>query len=369
MLTNRSGGWDLHIVGGFLGSGKTTAIIGAAKHMMSQGWRVGVVTNDQGRYLVDTAFFKATAVPSVEVTGGCFCCNYDDLDAQLAQLRKTASPDVIFAESVGSCADIVATVVKPLLALKPEGGGAPASFTVFADARLLRRRLLDQPMPFSDDVVYLFDKQIEEAGMLVVNKRDLLTQRESAEVMILARKRYPDKTVRLQNSLNQEDVEGWVAALVNGSATPPDASLEIDYARYGAGEANLAWLDERLTCGVTAGQGREVALTFIGGVVSHLQARQIPIGHLKFIVTDGDTKVKVSFATLAVEGWRDEVPVLAGGRVEILVNARVEADAEDLRALVEEAVAETTEVTGAACTVSDVAAFHPSFPNPTRRLP
>lgn len=64
---------DLHIVGGFLGSGKTMAIIGAAKHMMAYGRRVDVVTNDQGRYLVDTAFFRSEAVPTVEVTGGCFC--------------------------------------------------------------------------------------------------------------------------------------------------------------------------------------------------------------------------------------------------------------------------------------------------------
>ena len=78
---------------------------------------MGVVTNDQGKYLVDTAFFRLSDLPAVEVTGGCFCCNYDDLDARLAQLIATAHPDVIFAESVGSCADIVATVVKPLLEL------------------------------------------------------------------------------------------------------------------------------------------------------------------------------------------------------------------------------------------------------------
>ena len=49
----------LHLVGGFLGSGKTTAIAAAAKLLMAQGLRVGVVTNDQGKYLVDTAFFAA----------------------------------------------------------------------------------------------------------------------------------------------------------------------------------------------------------------------------------------------------------------------------------------------------------------------
>jgi G3E family GTPase len=126
----------LHLVGGFLGSGKTTAIAAAAKHLMAQGKRVGIVTNDQGRYLVDTAFFRSLNMPAVEVTGGCFCCNYNDLDARLSQLQAQAQPDVIFAESVGSCTDIVATVVKPLLQLNQ----TPATLSVFVDCRLLERR-------------------------------------------------------------------------------------------------------------------------------------------------------------------------------------------------------------------------------------
>jgi len=86
---------DLHIVGGFLGSGKTTAITWASKLLMAQGKRVGVVTNDQGKYLVDTAFFQLSNIPAVEVTGGCFCCNYDDLEKRINQLKETQQPDVI----------------------------------------------------------------------------------------------------------------------------------------------------------------------------------------------------------------------------------------------------------------------------------
>ena len=99
---------NLHLAGGFLGSGKTTAIIGAAKYLMAKGLRVGVVTNDQGKYLVDTSFMRFSNLPTVEVTGGCFCCNYDDLNQRLDELIAAAHPQVIFAESVGSCADIVA---------------------------------------------------------------------------------------------------------------------------------------------------------------------------------------------------------------------------------------------------------------------
>ncbi len=153
---------QLHIVGGFLGSGKTTAILTAARSLMAQGKKVGIITNDQGRFLVDTAFFRLANLPAVEVTGGCFCCHYDDLDARVNELIAAQAPDVIFAESVGSCADLVATVVRPLLELRPEGE-PPASFSVFTDSRLLRLYLKGESLPFCEEVLYIFRKQIEEA--------------------------------------------------------------------------------------------------------------------------------------------------------------------------------------------------------------
>lgn len=358
----------LHIVGGFLGSGKTTAIIGAAKMLMSRGQRVGVVTNDQGRYLVDTAFFQSARVPAVEVTGGCFCCNYDDLDAQLSALKDVAQPDVIFAESVGSCADIVATVVKPLRQLQHDTDFDSTSFSVFADARLLRRRLLSLPMPFSDEVVYLFDKQIEEAGLLVVNKRDLLAPETVAELDALTRQRFPEKSVRLQNSLKTEGIAAWLSALEAGEATPPTSVLDIDYGRYGAGEAALAWLDESLMFNVAPGSGRALVIAFIGGLLSRLERHRSGIGHLKFIVSAGDVMAKASFPSLDVGAWGDQIPTLPGEVISVLVNARVETSATGLRDLVSAAVEDAVAEMDATYSVKDLAAFHPGFPNPTHRI-
>ena len=260
---------DFHIVSGFLGSGKTTAIIAASKLLMSEGKRVGVVTNDQGKYLVDTAFFESEDVPAVEVSGGCFCCHYDDLDARLTQLKQTAQPEVIFAESVGSCADIVATVVKPLLELRADTF-APTSFSVFADARMLRRRMQNLPMPFSDDVVYIFDKQIEEAGILVINKRDLISEGDAEQLLAKARSTYPDKVVRLQNSLTKTDIEEWLALLTNPATILPVNSLDMDYQRYGAGERQLAWLDETLTLHTEEGMGRKAVITFLATLMQDI---------------------------------------------------------------------------------------------------
>ncbi|MDR0287724.1 MAG: cobalamin synthesis protein P47K, partial [Clostridiales bacterium] len=93
----------LIIIGGFLGSGKTTVILELAKRFLSLGQKVGIVTNDQGSELVDTEFLRANGLSVLEVTGGCFCCNFDEFTRKVEELAKSEMPDVILAEPVGSC--------------------------------------------------------------------------------------------------------------------------------------------------------------------------------------------------------------------------------------------------------------------------
>jgi Ni2+-binding GTPase involved in maturation of urease and hydrogenase len=358
---------NLHLVGGFLGSGKTTAIINAAKMLMDQGRRVGVITNDQGKYLVDTAFFRLAAIPALEVTGGCFCCNYDDLNSRLAQIIQAAQPEVIFAESVGSCADIVATVVRPLLELA-QGSARPTSFSVFSDARMLRRRLLGQELPFSEDVVYIFDKQIEEAGLLVVNKVDLLPGQAdgqpAAEMRALLAERYPQKECLFQTSLTLAGVRPWLEQVESGRLELAAGALEMDYARYGAGEARLAWVDEEIVLRFPAGQGRAVLREFFSRVTGAIAASGAGIGHLKFILSGGPSGAKLSFAAIADPSEIERIPEIQGEEAALLVNARVEMPADALRDLLRQSLDEA----GAGYTIKNEAAFHPPQPNPTYRL-
>src|SRR3954465_14083564 len=102
------------MVGGFLGAGKTTTLARLARFYMARGQKVGLVTNDQAQGLVDTPRLRAQGFPVEEVPGACFCCRFDDLVGRVGQLESAERPDVILAEPVGSCTDLVATVVQPL---------------------------------------------------------------------------------------------------------------------------------------------------------------------------------------------------------------------------------------------------------------
>jgi Ni2+-binding GTPase involved in maturation of urease and hydrogenase len=357
----------IHIVGGFLGSGKTTAIISAARQLIAQGQRVGVVTNDQGKFLVDTQFIRSENIPAVEVTGGCLCCNYDDFEEKMAELNDSARPDVIFAESVGSCADIVATVIRPLSKMS-RVGLVPSSFTVLADSRLLKARLNGVSMPFSEDVVYLFDKQLEEAGLILVNKSELLEPAELESLVSMARDRFKGVEIRCQNSLDNASVDWWVTQLASDSCAIPTSDLEIDYRRYGAAESEMAWLDQKLRLYTPEGRYADFLPELLNGIESDIVARKWPVGHLKFMLSDGHQQQKVSFTTASTHASLD-LSRFKGKEIQLLINARIVAPAELLAEQIGKTVAEHAKKSGFEIRQSVVDGFHPADPKPVHRFP
>jgi G3E family GTPase len=288
----------INMVGGFLGSGKTTAISGASKLLVEQGKRVGIITNDQGKHLVDTAFFRAQDFPALEVTGGCFCCNFHDLSDQIEKIALEYDPDVIFAESVGSCADIVATVVKPLQQIRDDLGEL-ASYSVFVDVRLLIRYLQGEELPFSEDVSYIFTKQIEEAGLIVVNKIDLVEKIDKNNLKKLISEKYSGKQMLFQNSLDQQDVADWLEQIQDRRHLQDIQSLEIDYERYARGEQQMAWVDRHYHISkkdqITSDEMSEI----IFHLVSSISEKSGIAGHVKFQLQSNKYRQKLSFPTLA----------------------------------------------------------------------
>src|SRR5947209_18475856 len=159
------------MIGGFLGAGKTTTVARLARFYMNRGQRVGLVTNDQAQDLVDTNSLRAQGFPVEEVAGACFCCRFDDLVGQVGRLQQNERPDVILAEPVGSCTDLVATVVQPLRDLygtRFQVAPYPVLFKPSHGLRILR----NDTGGFSPKAAYIFRKQLEEADAIVVNRLD-----------------------------------------------------------------------------------------------------------------------------------------------------------------------------------------------------
>lgn len=355
----------LYLLSGFLGSGKTTAIHQACLQLMKKGLQVGVITNDQGAQLVDSAFIKSFQIPGREVVNGCFCCNYTQLETGIQSLKKENNPDIIFAESVGSCTDIIATVIKPLQQFHPE---LEIVLSVFADAAILLKTTESIPFCFDDDVNYIYEKQLEEADVLIVNKADLLNDKQLQSLRDKANKMFLPKKILFQNSLKEKDIQKWLITLADFNGSIHRNSLDINYDKYGTGEAKLAWLDGELEITTRGDNAVDVAVILINKLYHKIQHHQYPIGHLKFLIQAKDWQRKISFTSLHEPEVRQTHSLMKFQQVHLLINARVQVLPEILKNICQEAINETTKNKDAAILNKGLTAFQPGYPKPEYRI-
>ena len=350
----------IHLLNGFLGSGKTTAIREACIQLMQNGVKVGVITNDQGIKLVDGNFFGSLRIPNRQVVNGCFCCNYEQFESNMASLVSSDEPDVIFAESVGSCTDIIATVVKPLQKFHPD---VRLTFSVFADARLLLMMLKNKSPFFDESVRYIYHKQLEEASVIIINKIDLLSIEDAALLRELIKQQFNGRKLRYQNSTAPGCVREYLAFL-DDSPYQYEDSLVLDYEIYGAGEAKLAWVDQELMIHSAEKNAAREAKELIKNIYEKINDFRLPIGHLKFLVND---ETKISFTAIS-----DASAIMLDNRpahtARVLMNARVQTDPEELSRIIADAIEATERWSGCKITVDSRAAFQPGFPTPTHRM-
>jgi Ni2+-binding GTPase involved in maturation of urease and hydrogenase len=349
----------IHLLSGFLGSGKTTAAANAARNLLNKGAKVGVITNDQGINLVDSAFFKSLDIPYRQVVDGCFCCNYNELDANIELLMNQYKPDTIFAESVGSCTDIVATVMKPLLKFRRD---IEVTVSTFADIRLLLMILNAESQVFDEKVKYIYLKQLEEAGVIIISKIDLAEKEQVDEAKRLLSESYPGKIVLCQDSFNEHQLNHWLDTLDSLLVAEMLKSLNIDYDIYAEGEAKMAWFDQELEI-----SGDAVSRTvdfLIKSIYEKTVAANYPIGHLKFMI---DGKEKLSFTVCDNESEIKGV-FIDQDRCNLLINARVQIKPDLLSAIVSDSVRQAEQEFN--CTIKELsmASFQPGYPKPTHRL-
>lgn len=352
----------IHLLTGFLGSGKTTSIQQACRALQKKGLRAGVITNDQGIRLVDGYLFNSLGIPEKQVGNGCFCCNYADLDKNISALVDEHRPDIIFAESVGSCTDIIATVMKPLLRYRQLNN---VTLSVIVDTRLLHMLLKKHGRIFHEDVEYIYFKQIEEAEIIVLNKNDLADPLMLNEVMVFLHQHYPGKKLVLQNSLFESGISGWLDELSFHAGNASLLSLEINYDKYASGESLMGYLDQEFIVRSDNGRAEEAALFCINTFVDLVKASGNIIGHMKFWLND---KYKLSFTSTTSYGPGNDINIEHTSACSLIVNARVQAAPEELNSLMLEAIEKTQLHTGITISDNTASFFKPGYPRPLHRI-
>ena len=346
------------VVGGFLGSGKTSLILAAARLLEQRGMRCAVILNDQGKELVDTRHAEAQGVLAREVTGGCFCCRFSGLLDLIEELRDRGL-DVIFAEPVGSCTDISATVFGPLLGEGQRYRVAP--FTVLIDPARETELFREDA---DSDMAFLFQKQLQEADLVCVTKADLYPEADGPPGLTPISSGH---AARWLSAKTGQGVQEWLDEILFGAIEAGGTTLDIDYARYARAEAALAWLNLSFVLEPALAVSPALVVgPFLDALDVALTEAEIPIVHLKVFDNSACGWVKAAHCANGeeprVEGDLDASPA---ERHELLVNLRARGDPANVQRVVE---GQLRQLGGR---VSDIRleCFSPSAPKPERRVP
>jgi G3E family GTPase len=199
------------VISGFLGSGKTTLL----NHVLSnrEGLKVAVIVNDMSEVNIDSQLIERgearldrTKEKLVEMSNGCICCDLrEDLMEQVAELASENKYDYLLIEStgIGEPMPVAAT-----FAYTDENGKSLSDvaqldtmITVVDAANFFKYvessedlQKLGLGVSESDDrtIVDLLVDQVEFADVIILNKTDLMDEKQLKKVEALITKLNPD---------------------------------------------------------------------------------------------------------------------------------------------------------------------------------
>lgn len=354
----------LILCGGFLGAGKTTLIWDVARRLMAQGKRVGLITNDQAPELVDSRLLKQATPHVAEVAGSCFCCNFNGFVEAIHSLRRDVEADYILAEPVGSCADLTATIVRPLK-MYHSTEVIVSPLTVLSDPARLKSILYGGNGGLHEDAAYIFRKQLEESEVILITKTDLLGEEELAKLLKDTQACFHQTKVMAASAMTGSGIAEWFNEVANrqGKGTK---ILDIDYDKYAHGEAVLGWLN-----GTVALTGQDACwdtllkdiMTAIGQAV---KKEKLHVGHIKVIAENGK---QYAVGNITGDDSTFQLRGAAGtsDNVRLIINARVETSPEHLDEMIRSVLIEAID----GRYTDEILAWRylqPGRPNPTHRM-
>jgi len=354
----------LILVGGFLGAGKTTLLWEAAQRIMAKGQRVGLITNDQAPELVDTAILLHKDVKVAEVSGSCFCCNFNGLINAMEKVSAEANADVIIAEPVGSCTDLSATIVQPLKE-KMQNELLVSPLSVMADPLHLNEILNGLESGIHQSAAYIFLKQLEESDIILINKEDLLSQTELVSLKDKVKKRFPQSEVMTVSAKTGEGVEEWLQEVLNRT----NAGLrlvDVDYDVYAEGEAVLGWLNSTIELTGEQEDWDIFANNLMVDLSNQFDAIKAYVGHVKIMLESGDDYL-IGNITGKIDTLNFRGSAGISSKARLTLNARVEMSPEKLEQIVRDTI--TSKISeNLKVNIVTLRCLSPGRPNPTYRF-
>jgi CobW/HypB/UreG, nucleotide-binding domain len=302
------------------------------------------------------------------VAGSCFCCNFNELTSTVERIGHDNRPDIILAEPVGSCTDLVATVIRPLIQVYRQPIEVAPYGVILKPSHGERILKNESGAGFSPKAAYIFRKQIEEADFVIVNRIDELDPARVQSLADLIESEYPGRPI-LKVSARTGQGFAPLCEFLEQRGDFGRRVLELDYDTYAEGEAELGWLNANVRLEATQPFPLDdLLLDIIRRLQSALSVTNSETAHLKTI---GLWEGFYGVANLVSSFTSPELSLPSNCQVrqaQVVVNARVAIDPMQLEQHVRGIVADAAAAQGASCEILTVQSFRPGRPVPTHRI-
>ncbi|MDQ5851941.1 MAG: hypothetical protein M3380_07690, partial [Chloroflexota bacterium] len=159
---------------GFLGSGKTTAILAAAEALGARNERVAIVENERGAIGVDGPYLESQGLGVREISDSCVCCDIQsNLGHTVRLLESLYQPTWILVEASGVAhPDELANTIEDE-AIE----GTVWTMVALIDAVRWQRLWADKA-----GLGYLLRWQVERADVVLLTKSDAVAPEQLAAI-------------------------------------------------------------------------------------------------------------------------------------------------------------------------------------------
>lgn len=220
------------VFAGFLGSGKTSLILGIAKELAKRKVKTAILVNEIGEIGVDGEFLRTTGAQTYEITEGCICCTLKkDLESTLSELVSNYRPDAILVEPTG--------IAFPSVVAKVLGKYTSSTLVVGVVDAVRFAKLYREMREF-------VERQLREAKIIAINKIDAVRSKAELETIAeITRQINPNSKPLFVSAKTKEGFEEFLRELF-AEEIKEETGEEPDLDVNSIAEAGAYWFSKEL---------------------------------------------------------------------------------------------------------------------------